>query len=167
MLILPHPEWGEYLQLTVELFQELTEFFGGNWRVVWGRGMCRTGRKAGRHFCNIWILIICDLVFLDMNCVRSTFQLEPVCDQVTTLPAFLQSLPFLLSVMVLSPSGLLLANLYSIGGFSRTIAPLLIDSSILFMAFCKKMLRVCWSEFGTSSSSERSEIIEIVSWISS
>src|SRR5882724_11280857 len=123
MLILPHPEWGEYLQLTVELFQELTEFFGGNWRVVWGGGMCLTGRKAGRHFCNIWILIICDPVFLDMNCVRSTFQLEPVCDQVTTLPAFLQSLPFLLSVMVLNPSGLLLANLYSIGGFSRTIAP--------------------------------------------
>src|SRR5882672_3925278 len=35
--ILPHPEWGEYLELTVEWFEELTEFLGGNWRVVWGR----------------------------------------------------------------------------------------------------------------------------------
>ena len=55
--------------------------------------------------------------------MRSGFGLEPVCDQVATLPAFLQSPLFVLSVLVLSPSGLLLANPHSIGSFSRTIAP--------------------------------------------
>src|SRR5882724_6936990 len=122
MLILLHPGSGEYLQMTAVWFWELTQLLGGIGGLTGGGGG-GTGRKAGRHWCNFWILIICDLVFLDSNCVRSTFGLEPFCDQVTTLPAFLQSLPFLLSVMVLSPSGLLLANLHSISGFSRIITP--------------------------------------------
>ena len=49
--------------------------------------------------------------------------LEPVCDQVATLLAFLKGPLFVLSVLVLSPSGLFLANPHSISSFSRTIAP--------------------------------------------
>ena len=55
--------------------------------------------------------------------MRSGFGLEPGCDQVSTLMAFLQSPLFVLSVPVLSTSGLLLANPHRIGSFSRTIAP--------------------------------------------
>src|SRR5882724_11767432 len=118
--------------------------------------------RPGRQFCNYLILTMCDPDILDINCVRSCLGLEPVCDLVTTLPAFLQSLLFLLNVLVLSPPDLLLANPHSIGSFSRTLYPLLRDSSMLFMAFYKKLSRVFWSAVGSSSSSEKSERIEMV-----
>src|SRR5882724_3121048 len=79
--------------------------------------------RPGRQFCNYLILTMCDPDILDINCVRSFLGLEPVCDLVTTLLAFLQSLLIWLNVSVLSPPGLLLVNPHSIGSFSRTIGP--------------------------------------------
>jgi len=94
--------------------------FGGNWRVDLGGGW--TSRKAGRNLCNFWILIIFDPVFLDINCVRSTFGLEqfvirlPPCS-LPPKPSFFVECDGCPSFWPARP------NLHSICGLSRTIAP--------------------------------------------
>jgi len=117
--------------------------WGGSGGLIWRVQLCEW-HETWQAICNYLILTMCDPDILDINCVRSCLGPDQLWSG-TTLPAFLPSLHFFFECVGTQSSWPASGQPLHIGSLAEPLVPLLIHSSMLFMACCKKLLRVFWS----------------------